>query len=338
MKKYLCICGILIFLVVALLVLWIGSDADKSNHVLAATPENVETESVDTESVDTEKNETEIPENEIDIGATEGEENTGYVEKDAYAEGLPGYVAPEGWYQPVYESSTMDGGDYNLSLGVMGLKVYYVQKALKLSFSTMGYYYEPTRWAVYVHQARRGMIPTGVVDIKTWVSLGLSREDWKTLGTYIAPVRIEECSTRDRIIEVFLDTAKEYLGTPYVVGASGKPGQGVDCSGLVLECLYSIGINPDGLDPVQHSTLSEYNSRLMWADPKFKEVSREELLPGDLVFYRRPWGSSVCHVAIYLGDDKCIEALHGVVSIEGLDKENSWDRFTIKGFKRVIAY
>ena len=326
MKKYIYIFGIIVFCVGMGLTLWTVVEYVDSNHVFAASPEN-NTESNTTIDVDTDEVDTGV----IDIGETE------FVETEEKVEETIGYIAPEGWYQPVYESSTMDGGDYNLDIGVMGLKVYYVQKHFNLSFNIMGYYREPTRWSVYEYQTRNGLKPTGVVDLKTWLSLGFSEKDWYELGTYIAPVRIDKTSQRDSIINVFLDTATSYLGTPYVVGASGKPGEGVDCSGLVLQCLYSIGVNPDGLDPVQHSTISEYNSRLMWADHKFKEVSRDELLPGDLIFYHRPWGNSVCHVAIYLGDNKCIEALHSVVEIADMDKEKSWDCFVITGFKRVIA-
>jgi cell wall-associated NlpC family hydrolase len=73
----------------------------------------------------------------------------------------------------------------------------------------------------------------------------------------------------------------------------------------------------------------------MWADPKFKEVSYNELQEGDLVFYGRPWSGRVCHVAIYIGGNECIEALNGDVEMLPLGKED--DDYTIVGYKRVIA-
>ena len=73
----------------------------------------------------------------------------------------------------------------------------------------------------------------------------------------------------------------------------------------------------------------------MWADPKFKEVKYKDLQEGDLVFYGRPWSNRVCHVAIYLGGNECIEALNGDVEMLPLGKED--DGYTIIGYKRVIA-
>ncbi len=248
---------------------------------------------------------------------------------------LPPYVAPDGWYVPRFTTGAVSGGDYNLVPEVMGLKVYYVQKKFKLSPERWGYYRDETISKVASFQKKNGIKPTGNVNLETWLALGFDEKSWNELGIYITPVKINEKTTREEMINVFIDTAKEYLGTPYVVGAAGKPGEGVDCSGLILQCLYAIGIYPDGLDPVQHSTLEEYNSRLMWADKKFKKVSYSELEAGDLVFYRRPWSNKVCHAAIYLGENKCIEALKDKVEILPLDK--AYNDYAIMGYKRVIA-
>ena len=242
-----------------------------------------------------------------------------------------GYRAPEGWYPLRYETGTVTGGGYRLTDGVMGLKVVEVQKALDEYPS--GYYRQATVDRVFFFQSQNGIEATGSVDLETWLALGLYEKDWFNLGTYVTPVAITESSGREEIIEVFLNTARSYIDTPYIVGASGKPGQGVDCSGLVLQCMYAVGVYPDGIDPVQHSTIEEYNSRLMWADPKLKEVSYGELMPGDLVFYTRPWSSSVCHVAVYIGNARCIEALYAYVEELPLHKSG----YSIKGYKRVIS-
>lgn len=248
---------------------------------------------------------------------------------------LSGYTALEGWYEPQYVTGKVTGGGYKLLDEVMGLKVYYVQKRLNIRPNTWGYYRDPLPGEVAYFQGMCGLEATGSVDLDTWLAMGFSEDDWHNLGTYVSPVMIEPSFSREEIIDVFTSRAMEYLGTPFVVGASGKPGQGVDCSGLVLQCMYSIGIYPNGIDPVQHSTVEEYNSRLMWADPKFKEVAINDLIPGDLVFYRRPWSRSVCHVAIYLGENQCIEALYGEVEILPLYKDG--EGYTIMGCKRVIA-
>ena len=245
------------------------------------------------------------------------------------------YVAPDGWYGQQYETGSVAGGDYNLTYGVMGLKVYCVEKALGMWSPMWGYYKGNIINNVTAFQRRNGLNATGIVDLETWLRLGLKEDDWYSLGTYVCPVSVTKQSTRQEIIDVFVNTAKSYIGTPYVVGAAGKPGEGIDCSGLVLQCMYAIGIYPEGLDPVQHSTLEEFNSRLMWEDPKLKSVERKDLQKGDLVFYRGPYADSVCHVAIYLGDGFCVEALSGKVEILYIDK--GWFNYTIKGYKRIVA-
>jgi len=43
-----------------------------------------------------------------------------------------------------------------------------------------------------------------------------------------------------------------------------------------------------------------------------KKVKKEELIPGDLVFFRKyPKGSRINHVGIYIGNDKFIHAALG---------------------------
>lgn len=274
---------------------------------------------------------------EITLEETEEEETISETEAETEieADSVLGYIAPEGWYEPRFETGKVEGGGYKLIDDVMGLKVAKVQTALDMEAS--GYFNQETMDRVAFFQWENGMELTGSVNLETWLALGFSEEEWNTLGTYVCPVAIEKDYTAEQIREVFINTAKTYIETPtpFIVGASGKPGQGVDCSGLVLQCMYAIGIYPDGLSPVQHSVEEEYNSRLMWADPKLYEIRREELIPGDLVFYRRPYMDTVCHVAIYIGEGKCIEALYDVVEILPLDKLN--EGYALKGFKRIIS-
>ena len=62
--------------------------------------------------------------------------------------------------------------------------------------------------------------------------------------TYVTPVKTKLTATRSDLIEQMIKTAESYLGTEYVVGAAGVPGSGIDCSGLVMQAMYSIGIDP----------------------------------------------------------------------------------------------
>lgn len=87
-----------------------------------------------------------------------------------------------------------------------------------------------------------------------------------------------------------VNTAMQYLGTPYVWGGSA-PG-GFDCSGLVQYVCRKNGIS------VPRVAASQRNAG--------KYVSRENLQPGDLVFFGR--GGRITHVGIYTGNGNMIHA------------------------------
>lgn len=249
------------------------------------------------------------------------------------------YVAPKGMYQPDYSENKEFDGSYDLKKGVMGLKVTKVQKKLGLTGKgTYGYYNNATANAVKKQQKKYGFEETGVVDYKLWKKMGFSKDDWNNLGAYVHPLEVTEGATADELVKAFLDTANSYLKTNYIVGAAGQVGTGVDCSGLVLQCLYSIGIFPDCVDVITHSTTYEYGSYEMWKDDRFVEIKKSELMPGDLVFYDQVGGSSdpdarpIDHIAIYIGNNKCIQAFQGV-EIKNITLSANYKTV---GYKRVI--
>lgn len=86
--------------------------------------------------------------------------------------------------------------------------------------------------------------------------------------------------------------AKKYLGGAYVWGGS-NPNYGVDCSGFsqyVLGGAAGVWLNRTAAAQSQQG----------------KKVNIGEAKPGDLIFYGN--GSSVNHVAIYMGDGRVIHA------------------------------
>lgn len=129
-----------------------------------------------------------------------------------------------------------------------------------------------------------------------------------------------------------IKTAESYLGTEYVVGAAGVPGSGIDCSGLVMQAMYSIGIDPAPVSVTRHTQPGyEFESRNLWNLPTLKTVSTPKR--GDLVFYQNSKGT-IIHVAIYLGNNRVIESWP--------EKVVNWplihpERPLIKGYKRVIG-
>lgn len=245
------------------------------------------------------------------------------------------YSAPDGYYVPDYEEAPTFDASYNLTYGCLGLKVYRVQRALKIP-PIYGYYYNKTIDKVKSFQSSHGLERTGTVDLETWLALGLDEQEWYTLGSYVSPVKTAPDYTRSQIIDTFIATARSYLGTMYLSGASGKPGDAVDCSGLVMQCLYSIGIYPDVANPVQHSCEEEYDSLILWQDPKLKKISEKDLQIGDLVFYdkKKDGARPIDHIAIYIGNGKCIEA-YNKTEILNLDKTSYG--YSIVGYKRILA-
>ena len=78
------------------------------------------------------------------------------------------------------------------------------------------------------------------------------------------------------------------IGDRYVFGAAGM--RTWDCSGLTMRAFAAAGVS------LPHSSRAQFRYG--------KKVSRSQLRPGDLVFFKRP----ISHVGIYIGNGKMIHA------------------------------
>lgn len=128
---------------------------------------------------------------------------------------------------------------------------------------------------------------------------------------YVTSTRINPHSTRDECVETFIQRAWEYVGTPYVWNYSNAPGVGVDCIGLVYQCAYACGMNLGEFNPYDHWITGPYgwhshDANNMWHYGAIQRLSLGSRNRGDLIFWRG-------HVAIYLGNDRILEAYPGVV-------------------------
>lgn len=116
-----------------------------------------------------------------------------------------------------------------------------------------------------------------------------------------------------------LETALSLQGTPYRMGGN-DPDEGLDCSGFVKYSFSSIGIElPRTSREMYHAT---------------ERVSRNELQPGDLLFFKTGRRSrSINHVAIYLGNGRFIHAPRSGrnVSIDTLERGYWRERFVAGG-------
>ncbi|MBR1674085.1 MAG: C40 family peptidase [Eubacterium sp.] len=150
-------------------------------------------------------------------------------------------------------------------------------------------------------------------------------------GYYVSPMYAGNFNSSSERIEAMIKRAYDYLniGTQYIICTSKRPGESVDCSGLVMQCLYAAGFDPYPATPAHHALPeNEYDSRTLWSSVKMKHVKvtkdgakyateknidMSKLKRGDLIFYKSEDADRINHVAIYLGNGKVIEAVRPFV-------------------------
>jgi cell wall-associated NlpC family hydrolase len=115
-----------------------------------------------------------------------------------------------------------------------------------------------------------------------------------------------------------IDTAHQLIGVPYVYG--GRSPKGFDCSGLVWYVYRQHGINlPDS----------------SWKQAGIGEkVGRDDMLPGDLVFFQS--SGKVDHVGVYIGGGKMIHAPGKGKRVRKADLTEKYYRKHLVTVRRVI--
>ena len=148
--------------------------------------------------------------------------------------------------------------------------------------------------------------------------------DIKRLTLLIALLLLGACSSPYKTpvshdparAEQVAELARTMVGTPYRYGGL-NPKTGFDCSGLVYFSHRSVGYT------LPRTSQAQYR--------KTQPVDRDDLIPGDLVFFRlRP--RKISHVGIYLGSDRFVHAPSSgkTVRINSLD-DPYWDKHFIRG-------
>ena len=147
----------------------------------------------------------------------------------------------------------------------------------------------------------------------------------RTLGPGLPPGEIELLGRE------IVGTAREAMGRPYRLGGRGADGGGFDCSGLIQ---FAYGEHGVALPRV-----SVDQARSGVGIPR--EV--EQLLPGDLLtFSKKPGGTQVTHIGMYVGDGRFIHSSSSKgVKESVLDERDADGRWWLRrwvGVRRVLGY
>lgn len=122
-------------------------------------------------------------------------------------------------------------------------------------------------------------------------------------------------SIRAQIVEY----AQSYLGVPYLYG--GQSRKGMDCSGLVQLVYGQVNIS------IPRGSREQYDKSI--------RINREELLPGDLVFFSTT-AEGPSHVGIYIGGDSFIHAESSDAGVTITKFDAPYWRDRIYGFGKYL--
>lgn len=200
-----------------------------------------------------------------------------------------------------------------LTSGMNGVKVKLVQRRLGLPASSWETMDDTTIEAVRSFQRQAGLTADGVVGPRTWRAMGF-QEDFCFDRYQATPVLAATAGARVRR-EQMIAFASRFLGEEYVWGGAGPRGDGVDCSGLILQALYSAGLDPQPITVDKHVLPDYRTSRELYRHDRLAHLSRSAVRRGDLVFWRSNETGRVNHVAIYLGGGNVLEAVEPQVHI-----------------------
>ena len=124
--------------------------------------------------------------------------------------------------------------------------------------------------------------------------IGYVKASYVRTSSEVASGTVNSAPTTDVTIskgQQAVDIAKQYIGVRYVYG--GTTPNGFDCSGFVQYVYRQMGVS------INRVAADQANNGIY--------VEKENLQPGDLVFFKKP-GRVIHHVGMYVGDGKYIHA------------------------------
>lgn len=142
-----------------------------------------------------------------------------------------------------------------------------------------------------------GFISKDYVDISVQLPKAMTMTEVR-YGNGVSDVRVD-----------LISYATQFVGNPYVWGGTSLT-NGADCSGFTLSIFAKYGVY------LPHSSKAQANCGT--------RISASEAKPGDLFFYGS--GSSISHVAIYIGNGQIV---HASSKKTGIKISNAFYRFPI---------
>lgn len=206
------------------------------------------------------------------------------------------HVSNYGWLG--WTKNGSPAGTTKLGIPVQALQVKIVPKGASAPGSTSDSYFETYRYMGYQTPGSYPKVSCNSVQLPSYCT---------GYFTYVTPSRIPYNASRQDCINAFVQRAREYIGTRYIEPWSSWPGDAVDCSGLVLQCLYATGMDMGWYNPYNHRWLPEqtYNSMNWYRNNTFMPVSTSAMQRGDVVYYQG-------HIGIYIGNGRIIDSWPGI--------------------------
>ncbi|MCT1866883.1 NlpC/P60 family protein [Dermabacter sp. p3-SID358] len=219
--------------------------------------------------------------------------------------GVVGWEPANPYYFGPTNHPTTSRGGHNLTKGWNGVRVAAVQKRLGIYSSghkaTMD---TKTINAVKSWQRKRGLPVTGVVDKRTWDSLGTG-VSWYADGYTVKP-RVGITASRQQRIDTMVNYARSQVGSPYTWGGAGTYNLGFDCSGIAIQAMNAAGLET-GVTPEQHAGANWLSTHYFYNSKKFRKVPISQLQRGDWIFYRDS-GGTIRHMTMYLGNGQMLHS------------------------------
>lgn len=140
------------------------------------------------------------------------------------------------------------------------------------------------------------------------------------LGAFLAPALFADPAPEP--VPGMVERALSWIGVRYRFGGQDEK-KGFDCAGLVRKAFRSVAVD------LPRTAADQYTQGCM--------VPREELRPGDLVFFRNTYKRGISHVGIYIGDGTFVHAANRrrAVTIDRIDAPYFAAHFA--GGRRMVA-